>query len=133
MAKRTQEKTTSQQLADFLALTRAVVKEYDGNVTELNACEKATQDLLHQLELGSYHDRGRFSTKLANVRKTRRKYKDYIDIHAEFYEYLKSKECITVLRQLEQHLGKLRNKEDTVNSKRQYRARVVKDLTISKK
>ena len=39
-------------------------------------CDKATQDLLHQLELGDYKDRGRIATQLAHIRRDRRYYKD---------------------------------------------------------
>lgn len=47
----------------------------------LNECDKATQDLLHLLELGNLDQSGKskIATKLSNVRKDRRYYKDKVE------------------------------------------------------
>ena len=56
---------------------------------EVQKDQDATQDLLHQIEFGSYEDRRRYVTRLANIRKHRRKYKDFIEINSELYKYFK--------------------------------------------
>ena len=63
---------TSEHLSSFLNFSRELLKNYYKHVDELDIFEKETQDILHQIELGSYKSRNKFATRLATVRRKRR-------------------------------------------------------------
>lgn len=110
---------------------RKLISDYEFAESEVKKDQDATQDLLHQIEFGSYEDRRRYVTRLANIRKHRRKYKDFIEINSELYKFFKDPEMVKCYRALESRLlGQIRKQEHMIESKRSYRPRVVKDLTI---
>lgn len=123
-------KKTSEQLADFLSFTRVVTSFCEFAKGSVSDDDKKSQDLMHQLELGTYKERQKFATQLANVRKHRRHYKDYITINEELCEYIKSPEFVKVYRRLEQILGTIRKQERYVEGKRSYNPRILDTLTI---
>lgn len=124
---------TSDHISNFLAFTRDLQTEYSINYTDVGTCDDATQDILHQIELGSYKDRNKYTTQLAKIRKRRRKSKDFVDINKTFVEYIKSDEFKKVYKVLEKLLGDVRKQENYVESHRQYNARICDNLSICSK
>lgn len=121
---------SSENISNFLTFCRSVNSEYKTHCEAVNKYDYETQDVLHQLELGSYKERSKFATTLAKIRKQRRISKDFVDINATLVNYMTTPEFIKVQRQLEQLLGACRKQEAHVESQRVYRARVRNDLTI---
>lgn len=70
------DKKISLYYKEFLDAVRLFQRAYTTSYDEVNRCDKTTQDLLHQLELGTYDTRGKTSTQLANIRKERRTHND---------------------------------------------------------
>ena len=124
-------KTISTDIANFLNFCRQGNSTYDIYSQDLEKCDKATQDLLHQLELGSYKDRQRTATKLAKVRQARRIYKDYIEVYSILYEFLHKPENEKFIKLLQEVLGEVRKQERRINN-RTYKPRVIKDLDFFK-
>lgn len=120
-------------LETFLNLCRKVKSDYVIAGNEVEICNKATNDLLHQIELGPYKDRARFSTQLARVRKHRRVYKDYVDVYAPLHTFVTSDEGKVTIRRLEQLLGEIRKTERKINNPRVYHPKVLDNLTIENK
>ena len=121
---------SSEHISNFLTFCKNVCQEYKTHYEAVNKYDYETQDVLHQLELGSYKQRSKFANTLAKIRKDRRISKDFVDINTTIVEYMKTPEFIKVQRQLEQLLGTCRKQEAHVESQRVYRARVRNDLTI---
>lgn len=128
----TSEKT-SEILSEFLSLWRSINSQCPKAEQELVKYNDATQDLLHQIELGTYDNRNKFATRLARVRQERRRHKDYLDINNPLYVLFQQPEAIKFYRTLEQLLGQIRKQEQYVEGHRTYKAKVVKDLTINTK
>lgn len=123
-------KKTSESLSAFLTFWRDIISTYESSKDFLNLCNDATNDLLHQIELGTYDDRNKFATKLAKVRRERRKYKDYMDINESLYLLFKDPQYIKLYRTLEQYLGQIRKQEKYVETHRIYKPKIIKTLTI---
>lgn len=120
-------KTISTDITNFLNFCRQGNSTYDSYSKDLEKCDKATQDLLHQLELGSYKDRQRTATKLSRVRQARRVYKDYMEIYGPLYDFLHKSENEKFIKLLQEVLGEVRKQERRINN-RTYKPRVIKDL-----
>ena len=88
-------------------------------------CDKATQDLLHQLELGDYKDRGRIATQLAHIRRDRRYYKDIEEEIAVLDEWYKNNSPCRQWTSLKETLGALR-KVERYHENREYIPRIIK-------
>lgn len=123
---------SSEVLSQFLELVRDVIKTTQSTKEDLDVVEKETIDLLHEIELGSYKTRSKYATQLANVRKRRRKLKDYLCVNEQLNEYFTSKEFTQVYKKLETLLGTVRKQENYVKQHREYTARVCNNLTITK-
>lgn len=84
--------------------------------TELKHCDDRTQDILHDLELNdhTYHERGKLTNELVDIRKRRRVAKDTIEILTPLHEWAN-----VALHKLESVLGEMR-KIDTKRANRQY-------------
>ena len=121
---------SSESISNFLTFCKNTCTNYKNHYDDVNKYDKETQDILHQLELGSYKERSKFATALSKTRKERRKSKNFVDINKALVEYLTTPEFIKVQRQLEQLLGICRKQEAHVENQRAYRARVRNDLTI---
>lgn len=121
---------SSESISEFLTFWRSVNTTFDSSKKELEFADAATQDLLHQLEFGTYKERKRYATQLANVRKARRVHKNYIDINKKLHDALNTKEFVYVYRQLEQLLGELRKQEKVIEGTRNYKPRSSIKLTI---
>lgn len=128
--KKENDKISSEYVSEFLAFLRLVEKEYNISYNTVGDTDKASQDLLHQIEFGEYKERGKFATQLAKVRRERRLHKDFLEIHKPLYEYIQTREFIKVRRDLEEILGKMRKEENKVMTQRVYRPRILTNLTI---
>lgn len=121
------DRQLSEYIRDFNNFLLTVEKEYASCQQTIDNCEKATQDLLHQIELGEARDRNKAATKLRQVRIERREAKDKLAILQPMKEWMdKNPTAITSLRNT---LGSVRNKERL--SKRYYYPRIIADLPIS--
>ena len=127
---RKKERLTSEMVSEFLSACKEIKSEYEHAYEEVNVRDKQTQDVLHQLELGSAADRSKFMTQLARIRKERRVYKDFVDTHSKFVAFLDDKQTTGTMRMLEQQLGELRRQENAIHTRRAYRPRSLKNLTI---
>ena len=103
---------------------RAEHRFYKEKVEEL---DKATQDILHQLELGDNKERSKWTTKLVQVRKERRYAKDMTIALLPIANYAEN--SMPEVKKVERLLGDYR-KEKTKLKDRKYSARVVKNLSI---
>lgn len=122
---------SSENISNFLKFCRETCSDYKMHLEDINKCEMETQDILHQLELGSYKERSKFATALARTRKRRRISKDFVDVNRVLVEYMTTSEFVKVQRQLEQILGTCRKQEDYIDGCRSYRSKIRNDLTIN--
>lgn len=114
-------------LEDFLKATNQCQLDYKYNYKLVNKKDKETQDLLHQLELGSSKERSKTATKISKVRKERRIAKDIAENTeplAKYYE--ENKKVFDMLKQI---LGQIRKAEKS-HQGRVYKAKIRTDLTI---
>lgn len=125
------KQTDSDKLTQFLNFIRDSSTNLDQQNLIVKECDKETQDLLHQIELGPCKDRQKFCTQLAHVRRKRRLAKDYIAIHEELVSQFNNPDGKKMLRSLEQILGTMRKNEREIAAQRAYRPRVRQDLTIN--
>ena len=87
--------------------------------TELKQCDDRTQDILHDLELNdhTYHERGKLTTELVEIRRRRRVAKDTIELLNPLCTWLTNNS--KPIHMLESVLGEMR-KIDTKRANRQY-------------
>lgn len=121
----------SDNIASFLNFCRDIQDTYNDAFNRVNVLDKATQDLLHQIELGSSKDRDKAATQLAHVRRERRQYKDIVDNCEPFINFITDKtqkyDVPYMLRKLSECLGEVRKRERS-KSNRAYMPRVIKQL-----
>ena len=101
------------------------------NEVQLYNNEQITQDILHQMELGSYNEGRKWYGALRKARKDRRVNKDTIEILGKFATLMETDYAIKFMRQLDEVLGDARNQEKKL-SNRHYTAKYLHDLPISK-
>ena len=96
------------QLSQCLAHLREAESALSSMQTELKYCDDRTQDILHDLELNehTYHERGKLTNELIDIRKRRRVAKDTIEILTPLHEWANTQS--RALRQLESVLGEMR-------------------------
>lgn len=129
--KKSQEIKTSEYLNTFLRFVREVRSEYKLAFDRVGELDKATQDIMHQLELGDCKERGKFATKLARIRKERRQYKDFVDILSPLNRYFtEDTQWKHSEKMLTEVLGQVRKQENYVQNQRAYRPRCLDNLTI---
>ena len=117
-----QSRSRSEIIADFLLLLEQDKIKLGWAQDQLVKCDKATQDLLHELELGEYKDRGRVATKLSQVRKDRRFYKDLTEETEITANWLDSNK--KQVENLKFALGKMRKVEE-YHENRKYYPRII--------
>ena len=90
----------------------------------MNEQEKVTQDILHSLELNDlkYNERAKLATRLAEVRKQRRIYKDAVEELEPVSDFLEDNKKL--LNNLGALVGNVR-KQEKYHSNRQYYPRIV--------
>ena len=119
------EKKLSEQISDFLSLMNGVKASYDYFHSKMVEQDKATQDLLHTLELDDlgYRERAKLSTKLRDIRRGRRAYKDSVEELTPLLDYIEhNKKALDNLRNT---LGELR-KQERYHENRRYYPRIIK-------
>ena len=104
---------------------------FDQNVIQLDENERITQDILHQMELGSYNEGRKWYGALRKTRKDRRVNKDTIEILAKFNSLMETDYAVKFMRQLDEVLGDARNQEKKLTN-RHYNAKYIQNLPISK-
>lgn len=122
--------TLSTKLSEVISMFNSCLTDYQNAYTEVNNCDKATQDILHAIELGDYKDRDKLATRLAHVRRERRKWKDVVDITEPLYTIITSQDKIDVkyfLKKLNEVLGETRKRERS-KSNRIYLPKVLTDM-----
>lgn len=107
--------------------------------TVVNDLDKATQDILHKLELDdkiSQKEKAKQATLIRNIRRDRRYYKDRAEAYSEIVNLLNS--CMEPgtdfkhgFNKLETEMGKFRKKFST-REPRVYKPKFIKDLVINK-
>lgn len=126
------QKQMSDNVATFANFIRETRQDYENHIKMLEHYEKCSQDLLHQLELGSYEDRGKTTTKLVRVRKLRRESKDFIDNFEPLIALLDSNEGKYFIRRLSEQLGVMRKVERS-HQNRVYIPKAITDINIANK
>lgn len=107
-------------------------KAYQYAFNKVNETDKATQDLLHQLELGSVKERNKTATLLSKVRKERRYYKDIVTVLQPLMDLVGTAEAERFFNLFKSKtLGETRKAEKMIEN-RQYFPRVVTDIEIAK-
>ena len=128
MSKRKVERTKlSEEIKLFTDLCFRARQDYNAAYDEVNRLDRATQDYLHELELGDTENRRRTATALSKCRKARRANLDQVEIAAPLMELLDSKEAQQFLKKLGEVLGKVRKEEE----KHVFRAYVPKVVDAS--
>ena len=123
-------------------LLNEILKEIEDEIQEffekipsdyenVNLCDKASQDLLHDLELGNSKKVNGIAHQLSKVRKARRIYKDYIESCQPLIDLLETNEGKIFMKKLSECLGATRKIEKGFTN-RKYFPRVIKELTFLK-
>lgn len=124
------EETLSNKLSEVISIFNNCLSDYQNAYAEVNNCDKATQDVLHAIELGDYKDRDRLATRLAHIRRERRKWKDIADNAEPLYSILTSPDKIDIkyfLKKLNEVLGETRKREHSKDN-RIYLPKVLNDI-----
>lgn len=116
-----------QQIRDEIKRLNAL---FETSCNQLDEAESITQDILHQIELGSYNEGRKWYGILRKTRKDRRTSKDTIEILHKFHELLSSDYGVKFMKQLDEVLGDARNQEKKL-SNRHYNAKYIQNLPIS--
>lgn len=107
-----------------------LIELYDINRKQLEENEAITQDILHQIELGSYVEGRKWYGQLRKTRKARRLNKDVIEVLVRFNDLFASQLGKTFLNELNEILGEARKRERSQHN-RHYAAKQIKNLPIS--
>lgn len=123
------------ELAKKIQTARDTLKElldiYEINKVQFDMNEEITQDILHQMELGSYNEGRKYYGALRKARKDRRVNKDTLEVLKSFQAFMKNDYAIKFMRQLDEVLGDARNQEKKLLN-RHYNAKYIQNLPISK-
>ena len=123
------------ELAKKIQAIRDGIKEllqiYLTNQRNIEDMDAMTQDILHQIELGSYNEGRKYYGQLRKARKARRESKDVEEVLSKFYSLISSDNGIKFIRQLDEVLGDARNQEKKLQN-RHYNAKYIQNLPISR-
>ena len=114
-------------LRDFIKAMKSAQAEHKYYSTKTTELEKATQDILHQIELGIPKERNKWATKLSEIRKERRFAKDRVAVTEPLKNYAEQNQPI--IKSIERLLGEVRKEQDKLKG-RKYLPRIIKNLTI---
>lgn len=121
-------KVVSNNIADFVSFVKEYKSRYRYCKEQISNCDKATQDILHKLELGSdKNEKNRLATQLKYIRKDRRYYKDIIEELEPFVKIFDDGHHMNFLNQIQSSIGAVR-KAESYHAERHYNPRVLKDL-----
>ena len=123
------------ELSTKIQLARDTLQDlqtiFERNAIQLDENERITQDILHQIELGSYNEGRKWYGTLRKTRKDRRTNKDTLEILTKFKMLMETDYAIKFMRQLDEVLGDARNQEKKL-ANRHYNAKYIQNLPISK-
>ena len=108
-----------------------LLEAYTFNETSMYENDNITQDILHQIELGSYNEGRKWYGQLRKTRKDRRENKNALEILNKFKCLMEDPGSVRFMRQLDEALGDARKVEKSLST-RHYCAKSIKDLPISK-
>lgn len=113
------DKKVSEQLSDFLKFIRDCNTDKKLYTEYVETEDKKTQDILHKIELNTLKrdEKTKIVTKLQEVRRTRREFKDKIEVVEDICKYFEDPTHISMIRDLEQILGKIRKIEERQGNK----------------
>ena len=113
------DKKVSEQLSDFLKFIRDCNTDKKLYTEYVETEDKKTQDILHKIELNTLKrdEKTKIVTKLQEVRRTRREFKDKIEVVEDICKYFEAPTHISMIRDLEQILGKIRKIEERQGNK----------------
>ena len=126
------EDALSVKLSEIIYTLNKCVEDYQTAYAEVSKCDKATQDILHAIELGGYKERDKLATRLAHVRRERRVWKDVVDNTEPLYSFVISSDKMDTkcfLKKLEGILGEVRKRERSKNN-RIYLPKVLTDMKV---
>ena len=116
----------SEIISDFINLIEKDCKNLLPWATEMRQkCDQATQDILHEIELGDAKHRAKLATKLAHIRKDRRYYKDIEEECTVLADWYNDEHNSTIINHLKETLGKMR-KIEKYHNYRTYHPRIIK-------
>ena len=119
---------SGEKVSLLIQILQDIKKTYEYNQALIEDKEKETQDLLHEIELGSFDAKrgGRLAKELKNVRRERRRAMDENLTLKILYEYFEGK---PLLKDLQRMQGEIAREAGRLGS-RVYTPRIRKDLTI---
>lgn len=114
-------------LQDYAVLLEKSNRDYNYYFNKVNELDLATQDLLHQIELGEKTSTTKWAKQLMLIRQQRRYAKDMAMMLEPINAYyLENKKEVNRIQNL---IGAIRKNEKYFNN-RTYNPRVIKTLTI---
>lgn len=114
-------------LQDYAVLLEKSNRDYNYYFNKVNELDLATQDLLHQIELGEKTSTTKWAKQLMLIRQQRRYVKDMAMMLEPINAYyLENKKEVNRIQNL---IGTIRKNEKYLNN-RTYNPRVIKTLTI---
>lgn len=114
-------------LQDYAVLLEKSNRDYNYYFNKVNELDLATQDLLHQIELGEKTSTTKWAKQLMLIRQQRRYAKDMAMMLEPINAYyLENKKEVNRIQNL---IGTIRKNEKYFNN-RTYNPRVIKTLTI---
>lgn len=118
----------SEIISSFLKLIDSVSKEYQIAFDMVGEKDKETIDFMHEVELNKLkqNEKAKMMTRLVEIRKERRYWKNKVDEYQSLNELLNDKEFKKTIEQLKQVLGKVRKAENYLED-REYKPRVIKE------
>ena len=118
----------SEIISSFLKLIDSVSKEYQIAFDMVGEKDKETIDFMHEVELKKLkqNEKAKMMTKLVEIRKERRYWKNKVDEYQSLNELLNDKEFKKTIEQLKQVLGKVRKAENYLED-REYKPRAKKE------
>ena len=109
----------SETISGFCKLMDDAQKDYAWNYDEVNRMDRLTQDYLHKLELEDldYGERAKVATQLACCRKSRREFKDTVEILEPLVQFLDSEKGRNLMNLVREVLGKTRRVEERMETR----------------
>ncbi len=121
----------SDKLKQFLDFEKDCETAYGLCSDNVPKLDKATQDLLHQLEFGSYRERNKTANMLAKIRRERRESKDSVALLQPLVELFSTNDGRKFIKQLQLVLGEIRKIEKNMDN-RIYTPKVITTIEIAK-
>ena len=115
----------------FFAELSKYVEKYNMYFEMVNNADKATQDLLHKLELGKVEEgesKLKILTQITNTRKDRRYYKDKVECLEQIITIYQAN--TKIINQLKNQLG-VSNKKYTSRENRKYKPKIFVDMKVN--